>query len=194
MSPLPPTSDDTRIWDIWESMFIVPVVTVSDELGVFKALSDAALTTEELAAQLGLDGRALAMLLAALCSQGLIDKRLGRWSATHETRRWLHPEAKGYWGTFLSGNMVRGALHAPLLEAIKTGNRQEVDPDGPPAWERPTMTAEVAASRGWRSSGPGACRSAPASTMRRAASPAPGHRAPAARPALPSSGSRRTAP
>ena len=37
MSALPPTSDDTRIWDIWESMFILPVVTVSDELGIFKA-------------------------------------------------------------------------------------------------------------------------------------------------------------
>jgi hypothetical protein len=145
MSALPPTSDDTRIWDIWESMFTVPVVTVSDELGVFKALSDAALTTEALAAQLGLDARALAMLLAGLCSQGLIDKRLGRWSATDEARRWLHPQAKGYWGAFLGGNMVRGALHAPLLEAIKTGNRQGVDPDGPPAWERPTMTPEVAA-------------------------------------------------
>lgn len=87
MSALPPTSDDTKIWDIWESIFTLPVVTVSIELGVFKALSDETLTTEELAAQLGLDARALAMLLAALCSQGLIDKRLGRWSATHETRR-----------------------------------------------------------------------------------------------------------
>ena len=47
-SALPPTGDDTRMWDIWESMFILPVVTVSDELGVFKALSDEALTTDEL--------------------------------------------------------------------------------------------------------------------------------------------------
>jgi acetylserotonin N-methyltransferase len=145
MSALPPTSDDTRIWDIWESMFILPAVTVSDELGIFKALSDDALTTEALAAQLHLDARALAMLLAALSSQKLIDKRLGRWSATHETRRWLHPEAKGYWGAFLGGNMMRTPVHAMLLDAIRSGNRQQVDPDGPPAWERPAMTAEVAA-------------------------------------------------
>jgi acetylserotonin N-methyltransferase len=145
MSALPPTSDDTKIWDIWESMFTLPVVTVSDELGIFKALSDQTMTTEDLAAQLHLDARALALLLAGLCSQGLIDKRLGRWSATHEARRWLHPQAKGYWGAFLGGNMIRGALHGQLLEAIKTGNRQQVDPDGPPAWERPSMTAEVAA-------------------------------------------------
>ena len=145
MSALPPTTDDTRIWDIWESMFTLPVVTVSDELGIFKALSDDTLTTEELAAKLGLDARALAMLLGALGSQGLIEKRLGRWSATHEVRRWLHPQAKGYWGAFLGGNMVRGPLHGQLLDAIKSGNRQGVDPDGPPAWERPSMTPEVAA-------------------------------------------------
>lgn len=145
MSALPPTSDDTRIWDIWESMFTLPVVTVSDELGVFKALSDDTLTTEDLAARLRVEARALAMLLAALCSQGLIDKRLGRWSATHEARRWLHPGAKGYWGAFLGGNMVRGPIHAQLLDAIRTGSRQQIDPEGPPAWERPAMTAEVAA-------------------------------------------------
>ena len=145
MSALPPTSDDTRIWDIWESMFTLPVVTVSDELGIFKALSDETLTTEDLAARLGLDARALALLLAGLCSQGLIDKRLGRWSATHEARRWLHPGAKGYWGAFLSGDMIRGALHAPLLKAIKTGARQQEDSNDRPSWERPSMTADEAA-------------------------------------------------
>lgn len=146
MSALPPTSDDTRIWDIWESMFTLPVVTVSLELGLFKALSDDALTTEDLAARLGLDPRALAILLAALCSQGLVDKRLGRWSATHEARRWLHPEAKGYWGAFLGGDMVRGSLHAPLLQAVKAGKRVQSITDGPPPWERPSMTAEQAAN------------------------------------------------
>jgi hypothetical protein len=145
MSALPPTPDDTRMWDIWESMFTLPVVTVSDELGVFQALSDDTLTADELAARLDLDARALGLLLAGLCAQGLVDKRLGRWSATHEARRWLHPEAQGYWGAFLGGNMIRGPLHAQLLDAIRTGKRQPVDPEGPPAWERPAMTAEVAA-------------------------------------------------
>ncbi len=147
MSALPPTTDDTRIWDIWESMFILPVVTVSIELGLFKALSDATLTTEELASQLSLDARALALLLAALCSQGLVDKRMGRWSATHEARRWLHPQAKAFWGAFLSLDRMPGVntLHAPLLDAIKTGKRPQSRSDAPPEWERPSMTAEAAA-------------------------------------------------
>jgi len=145
MSALPPTSDDTRIWDIWESIFTLPVVTVSDELGIFKALSDETLTTQELAAQLSLDVRALALLLAALCSQGLIDKRLGRWSATHETRRWLHPQARAYWGAFFVGFPGGIPMHAPLLEAIKTGKRPQDSSDAPPSWERPSITAEAAA-------------------------------------------------
>jgi acetylserotonin N-methyltransferase len=145
MSALPPTSDDTRIWDIWESIFRLPVVTVSDELGIFKALSDAPLSTNELAAQLGLDARALAILLAGLCSQGLIDKRLGRWSATHEARRWLHPQATAYWGAFFSGFPGGIPMHAPLLEAIRSGKRPQERSDAPPGWERPGMTAEVAA-------------------------------------------------
>ncbi|MGC1459482.1 MAG: methyltransferase [Steroidobacteraceae bacterium] len=147
MSALPPTSDDTKIWDIWESIFTLPVVTVSDQLGIFKALSDETLTTQELAAQLGLDARALAILLAALCSQGLVDKRLGRWSATHEARRWLHPQAKAYWGAFFGGMSSWGIppMHALLLEAIKTGKRPRDRSDAPPEWERPSMTAEAAA-------------------------------------------------
>ena len=145
MSALPPTSDDTRIWDIWESIFTLPVVTVSDELGIFKALSDDTLTTQELAAQLSLDVRALALLLAALCSQGLIDKRLGRWSATHETRRWLHPQARAYWGAFFVGFPGGIPMHAPLLEAIKTGKRPQESSDAPPSWERSSITAEAAA-------------------------------------------------
>ncbi len=145
MSALPPTSDDTKIWDIWESIFTLPVVTVSDELGIFKALSDATLTTQELVAQLGVDARALALLLAGLCSQGLVDKRLGRWSATHETRRWLHPQATAYWGAFFGGFPGGIPMHAPLLEAIKTGKRPQQRSDAPPEWERPSMTAEAAA-------------------------------------------------
>lgn len=145
MKALPPTSDDSKIWDIWESIFRLPVVTVSDELGIFKALSEEPLTTQELAAQLSLDARALALLLAGLCSQGLIDKRLGRWSATHETRRWLHPQAKAYWGAFFGGFPGGIPMHGTLLEAIRTGKRPQDRSDAPPSWERPSMTAEAAA-------------------------------------------------
>ena len=42
---LPPTIDDTRIWDAWLSMFRLPILNVNCEAGTFRALSDRALTT-----------------------------------------------------------------------------------------------------------------------------------------------------
>ena len=72
---LPPTSDDRVIWDMWESQFRLPACTVADELGIFRALGDAALTTDQLSGGLGLDAHALCILLAALASSELLEKR-----------------------------------------------------------------------------------------------------------------------
>src|SRR5690606_24850828 len=116
MSHLPPTSDDRVIWDIWEAQFRLPTMTVADELGVFKALGDAPLTTEELAERVGAEVHPLSILLAALASSELIEKRGDRWRALPPARTWLHPEAEGYWGGFLLGFRERGPLHAQLLE------------------------------------------------------------------------------
>jgi len=141
---LPPTTDDRAIWDAWESMFRLPAMTVADETGVLRALSDAALTTEELAAGRKLDPRALGMLLAALASSDLIEKRGEKWRALPAARTWLHPEAEGYWGGFLTGFRDRTPLHAQLLEAVTTGKRPGEFTSGGPEWERGSMSAEVA--------------------------------------------------
>ena len=74
---LPPTNDDRLIWDIWESQFRLPACTVADELGIFRALGDAPLTTDQLAGGLGLEWHALGIRLAALASTDLIEKREG---------------------------------------------------------------------------------------------------------------------
>jgi acetylserotonin N-methyltransferase len=74
---LPPTNDDRVIWDMWEAQFRLPAMTVADELGVFRALGDAPLTTGELAAQVGAEVHPLSILLAALASSDLIEKRVG---------------------------------------------------------------------------------------------------------------------
>jgi len=150
MSALPPTNDDSAIWDIWLSQFRLPVVNVNAEVGTFKALSDAALTVEELAAKLGVDARALAMNLAALCSMGLVEKRLGKWRATHLARTWLHPDGEGYWAHFTQRIDFNESVRTRLLEALRTGKRPEQsDAPGditsrPAEWERGTMSQEVA--------------------------------------------------
>ncbi len=55
MGPLPPHADDRAIWDLWESQFRLPVATVADEVGAFRALGNAPMTTAELAKELGVD-------------------------------------------------------------------------------------------------------------------------------------------
>jgi len=146
---LPPTNDDRVIWDMWESQFRLPACTVADELGIFRALGDAALTTDQLAGSLGLEPRALGLLLAALASSELIEKREGKWRALPPARTWLHPDGEGYWGGFLFGYRERNPLHAQLLEAMKTGKRPESFNSGAPEWERGEMSAEAAQRIAW---------------------------------------------
>jgi acetylserotonin N-methyltransferase len=146
---LPPTTDDRLIWDMWESQFRLPACTVADELGLFRALSDAALTTGELADGLSIDRHALSILLAALASSGLLEKREGKWRALPPARTWLHPDGEGYWGGFLLGYRERNPLHKQLLEAIRTGKRPESFNSGAPEWERGEMSAEAAERIAW---------------------------------------------
>lgn len=146
---LPPTNDDRVIWDMWESQFRLPAATAADEAGIFRALGDAALTTDQLAGGLGLDPHALGILLAALASSELLEKREGKWRALPAARTWLHPEAEGYWGGFLLGYRERNPLHKQLLEALRTGKRPESFDSGAPEWERGEMSAEAAERIAW---------------------------------------------
>ena len=146
MTALPPTIDDTPIWDAWLSQFKLPVLNANLEVGTFKALGDGAFTTGELARVLKVDARALAMHLAALCSMGFVEKQLGLWRATHHARTWLHPEAKGFWGHFLGQIDRNEHLRSRLVESLRTGKRPEEGTDKRPAgWEAGTMPPEVAA-------------------------------------------------
>ena len=151
MSALPPTVDDSPIWDIWLSQFRLPIINVNCDVGTFAALSDGAFTTDALAQELGVDARALAMHLAALCAMGLVEKRLGTWRATHIARTWLHPDGEGYWGYFCKQIDNNTLLQERLLESLRTGKRPGSAGEGsgdsterPAEWERGTMSAEAA--------------------------------------------------
>jgi 3-hydroxy-5-methyl-1-naphthoate 3-O-methyltransferase len=146
MSKLPPTSNDTIIWDAWLSQFRLPVLQIACETGLFPALAARSLTTSELASELGVDSRALAMHLAALCADGFVEKRLGKWRATHHARIWLLPDGTGYWGGFLSSVNRNEYLTGRLRESLRTGKRPEYGTDQRPAgWEQGTMPQDVAA-------------------------------------------------
>jgi acetylserotonin N-methyltransferase len=147
MGALPPTIDDTAIWDAWLSQFRLPILNVNVEAGTFAALSDQSLTTDELAHELSVDARALAMHLAALSAEGFMEKRLGKWRATHLARTWLHPEATGFWGRFLKSIDRNSHLQDRLRESLRTGKRPSEGTDARPAgWEQGTMPPDVAAN------------------------------------------------
>jgi 3-hydroxy-5-methyl-1-naphthoate 3-O-methyltransferase len=150
MSALPPTVDDSPIWDIWLSQFKLPIINVNCQVGTFAALSEAFLTTQALAEALKVDARALAMHLSALSALGLVEKRLGKWHATHLARTWLHPQGEGYWGEFYARIDFNETLRERLLESLKTGRRPGDPEDGignaarPAEWERGSMSQEAA--------------------------------------------------
>ncbi|WP_338244464.1 methyltransferase [Aurantiacibacter hainanensis] len=144
MGPLPQGVDDRAIWDIWQSQFTLPAVTVADELGLFREIGNTAMTTAELAEALSADERALGVLLGGLAALGMVELRDGRWSATPPARTWLHPDATGYWGGFFYRFRETIPLHAQLIDMVRTGKRPENRVAGGPEWERGTMSAEVA--------------------------------------------------
>jgi len=145
MSALPPSIDDTAIWDAWLSQFRLPLINVAIEAGVLRTLSEKVLTHEELAAELELDARALQMFLAALCADGYVEKRLGKWRATSLARTWLHPDAKGYWGNFFKSIDSNERLQSRLATSLRSGVRPEGADARPAGWEAGTMPPEVAA-------------------------------------------------
>ncbi|HSG33784.1 MAG TPA: methyltransferase [Sphingomonadaceae bacterium] len=151
MSALPPNSNDAEIWDIWLSQFQLPACNAAVEVGLFEALGEASLSSAELAGKLAVDERALNMFLAALCSLGLVEKRLGKWTATHLGRTWLHPGGEGYWGHFFKQIDFNTVLQGRLVEALRTGKRPGDTGEGsgdvserPAEWERGTMSQEAA--------------------------------------------------
>lgn len=144
MTALPPSRDDTVMWDIWQTMFKLPLVTVADEVGTFGALADEAMNTAPLAKKLGVDARALSIHLAGLASMGLLERSDGRWHATPEVRRWLDPDADAYWGAFLFGFRERTLMHGKLLETLKTGKRPDDAIAEGPEWEKGDMSDEIA--------------------------------------------------
>ncbi|HTQ35536.1 MAG TPA: methyltransferase [Steroidobacteraceae bacterium] len=144
MGTLPVNVDDRIVWDSWLSLFHFPVVSVADEVGTFAALSAKAKQTDELAAELGLDARALAIHLAMLAALGFVERREGRWRATAATRTWLHPRADGYAGPLLHRFKERQPLHAQLLETLRTGQKAGDYATVAEEWERGEMPPELA--------------------------------------------------
>ena len=144
MSALPLTQDDRIIWDTWLARYHFPAMTAADEVGTFAALSSRSLSTEELAAQLRVDARALGIHLGLLAALGFVERRDGRWRATAAARIWLHPEGEGYYGPVIHRYRAVEALHEEFVATLRTGNKAQTQPSAAEEWERGEMPAEMA--------------------------------------------------
>jgi acetylserotonin N-methyltransferase len=144
MSALPATIDDRIIWDTWLSMFRFPVVSVADEVGTFAALSARARTAADVAAELGVDARALQVHLGSLAALGFVERRGGLWRATAAARTWLHPEADGYAGPLIQRFRQNQPFHEQLLQTLRTGGRAPSYQSASAEWERGEMPPGLA--------------------------------------------------
>lgn len=146
MSALPPTSDDGAFWHLWLSPYYLPTITCADEVGVFAAISGEAKSTEALAAELGLNARALGIHLGLLAALGMVERREGNWRATALARTWMHPEGEGYYGPLLSGFTDNYPLHKQMLASLDAGEAQsrEGHTTFVEEWERGELPLEQA--------------------------------------------------
>jgi len=144
MNALPPTLDDRIIWDSWLAMHQFPTVTANDAVGTFAAINDRALTTEDLAAKLDVDARALGIHLSLLAATGFVERREGRWRSSAASRVWLNPKGEGYYGPLIHRYRDMHPLHAQLLGTLRTGNKADGHVSVAEEWERGEMPPEVA--------------------------------------------------
>lgn len=141
---LAPTLDDRLIWDTWLAVYRLPVMTVADEIGLFRAVSNQALSSEALAAVLKVDPRALGVHLGLLAALGFVESRAGRWRATPAVRTWLHPDAEGYAGPILHSFLGHETLHRQLLATLRPEEKAHAHRTAVAEWERGEMSAELA--------------------------------------------------
>lgn len=100
--PLAPAPcSDAPIWDAWFSAFHGPTLAIADDLGVFTALSDRPLATQELAAHLGIEVRATEAILGVLAGLGFLVLVEGKFQLTEIGRTYLLPGSLYYWGPLL---------------------------------------------------------------------------------------------
>lgn len=92
------------------------------QLDIFTSLHDGALTTDELAVQLGCDKRALGMLLGALASMKLVDRKDGLVSAAPSALPFLSRKSSGYAGFIIKHHFNIMPGWSRLDKAVLTGS------------------------------------------------------------------------
>ncbi|HEU0027703.1 MAG TPA: methyltransferase [Ktedonobacterales bacterium] len=96
-------------------------IMAATTLGVFDALADHALTSEEVAATCGTDPRATAALLGVLASAGYLDERGGAYTLGGKARRWLRRGDPADVSAYIRFNYLQWEWLGELERFIQTG-------------------------------------------------------------------------
>jgi hypothetical protein len=137
---LPPTCDDTLLWDIAFAHLQEVVVSLADELGLFAALAWVAGDRAEIARRLGLHPLSCEALLGALTGLGLLAQHEGRFALTPAARNFLLPDSPYY-----RGILLRKIRVFPRYQSVREGLLRDRERErGTQAWETGEMDPEDA--------------------------------------------------
>jgi cyclopropane fatty-acyl-phospholipid synthase-like methyltransferase len=118
MDLLPPTSEDRTMYDLWESVYYFPAVTVADEIGLSSLLAQAAISAVDVADGLGLNLTPTVALLGVTAGLGFLVKNNGLFHLTPNAREFLLPDSPYYWGGVLHPSRT-DKLHQYILKALR---------------------------------------------------------------------------
>ncbi len=139
-----PATDDTRIWDIWLSMYQVPCLTVALELELFESLEAKPDSAEGLAERRHFNLRGLRALLPVLLQQGLLQMHDGCYHLNEHSRTYLLKSSAYYWGPFYSRTARTLASHKLLLESINNERENKAKNLPVDGWESGHVDMELA--------------------------------------------------
>lgn len=118
-----PFAQDNPMWDIWMSMYHLPVVSVSDHLGLFSQICDKGLNAISLSKKLKVSIRSVEVLAEALISLGFLSKKNKIYSLNQTSRTYLLPKSPFYWGAILKSVQNKDE-YKKILTAIESGSNQ----------------------------------------------------------------------
>ncbi len=136
MNSVLPATDDTRVWDIWLSMYQVPCLSVALELELFESLDAKPDSAEGLAERRGFNLRGLRALLPMLMQQGLLHLHDGCYQLNETSRTYMLKSSPLFWGGLFSRIAKTQPPHKLLLETV---NNQRA------------LAAKTRAADGWES-------------------------------------------
>lgn len=113
--------DFSELADLAGAHAAARAVQVALKLGLFELLAERTLDVDEIAASIGGNPRATALIANAMVALGLLDKRAGRLSLTTASRRFLLASSAQYLGGMILFDEAIFPLWACLEDSIRSG-------------------------------------------------------------------------